>query len=496
MDKKWFDEMEAHIPHGEVRTRFAPSPTGYMHIGNLRTALYTWLIARHAGGKFILRIEDTDQERLVEGATEVIYNTLRECGLSWDEGPDLGGPVAPYIQTERRDTYGKYAQLLIETGHAYRCFCTKERLESLHGGDGLGGYDGHCRDLSQAEIDEKLAAGVPFVIRQKIPREGTTTFSDAVYGDITVENATLDDQVLIKSDGLPTYNFANVVDDHLMGITHVVRGSEYLSSAPKYNLLYESFGWAVPTYIHCSPVMRDSHSKMSKRHGDPSYQDLISEGYLCPAVENYVTLLGWSPRGEYAEREFFNLKELSEIFDIGGISKSPAIFDIEKLKYFNANYLRALSPEDFYRGAEPYLKEAVKTPGIDLTLIAPLVQPRCDTWMDIAPQVDFFDALPEYDNELYCHKKMKTDEENSLEALKLVLPVLENLPGWSFEAIHGALIGLAEKLELKNGRIMWPVRTALSGKAVTPGGAVEICHILGRDEALRRIRLGIDHLAK
>lgn len=496
LDRTWFDDMEARIPHGEVRTRFAPSPTGYMHIGNLRTALYTWLIARRQGGKFILRIEDTDQERLVEGATEIIYKTLRECSLDWDEGPDIGGPVAPYVQTERRDTYGKYAERLIETGHAYRCFCTKERLDSLRGEDGLGGYDGHCRRLSQAEIDEKLAAGVPCVIRQRIPDQGTTTFTDAVFGDITVETATLDDQVLIKSDGLPTYNFANVVDDHLMGITHVVRGSEYLSSAPKYNLLYQAFGWEVPTYIHCSPVMRDAQNKMSKRHGDPSYQDLIAQGYLSAAVENYVTLLGWSPRGEYAEREFFTLAELAEVFDIGGISKSPAIFDLEKLKYFNANYLRALSPEAFFEGAEPYLRAAIKTPGIDLSLIAPLVQPRCDTWMDIAPQIDFFDALPAYSNELYCHKKMKTDEENSLEALKLVLPVLEGLRDWSFEAIHAALIGLAEKLELKNGRIMWPVRTALSGKAVTPGGAVELCHILGRDESLRRIRKGIEQLTK
>lgn len=487
--------MESRIPRGEVRTRFAPSPTGYMHVGNLRTALYTWLIARHGGGKFILRIEDTDQERLVEGATEVIYATLRKCGLNWDEGPDLGGPVGPYIQTQRRDLYGKYAQLLLDTGHAYRCFCTKERLDALHNENGLGGYDGHCRTLSQKEIDEKLSAGVPYVIRQKIPREGHTTFHDVVFGDITVENATLDDQVLIKSDGLPTYNFANVVDDHLMGITHVVRGSEYLSSAPKYNLLYEAFGWEVPTYIHCSPVMRDQHNKMSKRKGDPSYEDLLAMGYLSEAIVNYVTLLGWSPKGENSEREFFTLSELAEAFDVAGISKSPAIFDIEKLKYFNANYLRALSPEDFYQGAEPYLKEAVRTPGIDLRLIAPLVQPRCDTWLDIAPQVDFFDALPEYSNELYCHKKMKTNVENSLEALNLVLPVLEALPEWSYDAIHDALIDLAASHELKNGRIMWPVRTALSGKAVTPGGAVELCHILGRDESLRRIRKGIEQLS-
>ena len=457
MDKQWFDDMEARIPVGEVRTRFAPSPTGYMHVGNLRTALYTWLIARHSNGKFILRIEDTDQGRLVEGATDVIYSTLRKCGLDWDEGPDVGGPVGPYIQTERRDLYGRYAELLIEKGAAYRCFCTKERLESLHGENGLGGYDGHCRDLPQSEIDEKLAAGIPYVIRQKIPRTGTTTFHDVVFGDITVENDTLDDQVLIKSDGLPTYNFANVVDDHLMGITHVVRGSEYLSSAPKYDLLYQAFGWTVPTYIHCSPVMRDQHNKMSKRHGDPSYEDLLAMGFLSEAIVNYVALLGWSPRGENVEREFFTLRELSDVFELEGISKSPAIFDLE--------------------------------------LVAPLVQPRCDTFQDIAPQVDFFDALPEYSTQLYVHKKMKTNEENSLEALKLVLPVLEALPQWTYDAIHDALIGLAAQHELKNGRIMWPVRTALSGKAVTPGGAVELCQILGREETLRRIRKGMELLS-
>ena len=493
MELNWFEEMEARIPKDGVRTRFAPSPTGYMHVGNLRTALYTWLIARHAGGKFILRIEDTDQGRLVEGATEVIYATLRKCGLTWDEGPDLGGPVGPYIQTQRRDLYGKYAQLLVEKGHAYYCFCEKTESEE-DSGDFNRAAD-PCRDMSLEEARARVAAGEPYVIRQKIPAEGSTTFSDAVFGDITVENKTLDDQVLMKRDGLPTYNFANVIDDHLMGITHVVRGSEYLSSAPKYNLLYQGFGWEVPTYIHCSPVMRDQHNKMSKRKGDPSYEDLIAMGYLSEAVVNYVTLLGWSPRGEYAEREFFTLSELAEIFDIGGISKSPAIFDIEKLKYFNANYLRALSPEAFYEGAEPYLREAVKAPGIDLKLIAPLVQPRCDTWLDIAPQVDFFDALPEYSNELYCHKKMKTNEENSLEALGQVLPVLEGLNDWTYDAIHDALIGLAEKLELKNGRIMWPVRTALSGKAVTPGGAVELCHILGKDESIRRIKLGAEQLS-
>ena len=493
MDQKWFEDMEARIPAGEVRTRFAPSPTGYMHIGNLRTALYTWLIARRGGGKFILRIEDTDQTRQVEGATELIYKTLAECRLSHDEGPDVGGPVGPYIQTERRDLYGKYAQLLVERGHAYYCFCEKTESEEDSGEFDRG--EDPCRSLSPEEAKARVAAGEPYVIRQKIPHQGTTTFRDAIFGDITVENKTLDDQVLIKRDGLPTYNFANVVDDHLMGITHVVRGSEYLSSAPKYNLLYEGFGWEVPTYVHCSPVMRDAQHKMSKRHGDPSYEDLKNQGFLTDAILNYVALLGWSPRGEWAEQEFFSLEELSAIFDLGGISKSPAIFDLEKLKYFNAHYLRALSAEDFYTVAEPYLRQAIQTPGIDLRLVAPLVQPRCDTLLDIAPQVDFFDALPAYSNELYCHKKMKTNEENSLEALEAVLPVLEGLTDWTYDALHAALMGLAEKLELKNGRILWPVRTALSGKAVTPGGAVELCHILGRDETIRRIKAGMAQLS-
>ena len=493
MDMTWFDEMEKKIPTGGVRTRFAPSPTGYMHVGNLRTALYTWLIARHAGGTFLLRIEDTDQGRLVEGADEVIYKTLRQCGLTWDEGPDVGGPVAPYIQSQRRDTYQKYAELLVEKGAAYYCFCQKTESEE-DGGD-FAHRDDPCRSLSAADAAARAASGVPHVIRQRIP-EGSTTFHDAVFGDITVDNADLDDQVLLKSDGLPTYNFANVVDDHLMGITHVVRGSEYLSSAPKYDLLYRAFGWDIPAYIHCSPVMRDAHNKMSKRHGDPSYEDLLSEGYLSQAVVNYVSLLGWAPKGADSEREFFTLEELAQVFDVAGISKSPAIFDREKLNYFNAKYIRELAPEEFYAVAEPYLKGAIHTPGIDLRLIAPLVQGRCDTLLDIAPQVDFFDALPEYSNELYCHKKMKTDEENSLEALRLTKPVLEALPEWSYDGIHDALIDLAASHELKNGRIMWPVRTAVSGKQVTPGGAVELCQILGRDETLRRMELGMAQLER
>ena len=492
MDLNWFEEMEARIPKDGVRTRFAPSPTGYMHVGNLRTALYTWLIARHSGGKFILRIEDTDQGRLVEGATEVIYATLRKCGLTWDEGPDIGGPVGPYIQTERRALYGKYAELLVEKGHAYYCFCEKTESE-----EDSGNFDraaDPCRDMSLEEARAKVAAGAPYVIRQKIPAEGSTVFSDAVFGDITVENSTLDDQVLIKRDGLPTYNFANVIDDHLMGITHVVRGSEYLSSAPKYNLLYQGFGWDVPTYIHCSPVMRDAHNKMSKRKGDPSYEDLIAMGYLSEAVVNYVTLLGWSPRGEYAEREFFTLAELAEIFDIGGISKSPAIFDIEKLTYFNAHYLREMSPEAFHAAARPYIRQAVQNPALSTEEIAGLLQARCERLTDIPEKLDFFDALPGYDAELFTNKKSKTNPEVSRRMLEAVLPALDGLADWTVDGIHDALIGLAESLEVKNATLMWPVRIAAAGKAVTPGGAVEICHILGKDECLRRLRLGLDKL--
>ena len=495
MDMTWFNEMEAKIPKGKVRTRFAPSPTGYMHVGNLRTALYTWLIARRNGGTFLLRIEDTDQGRLVEGATDVIYRTMAECGLTHDEGPDVGGPVAPYIQSQRRDTYGKYARLLVEKGGAYYCFCEKDDEEPQSEGKGIKKHQCSCPHLSPDAIQQKIDDGVPFVIRQKIPTEGSTTFHDASFGDITVDNAELDEQVLLKSDGLPTYNFANVIDDHLMGITHVVRGSEYLSSAPKYDLLYRAFGWEIPTYVHCSPVMRDQQNKMSKRHGDPSYEDLRAQGFLTDAILNYVALLGWSPRGEYAEREFFTLDELAQVFDLGGISKSPAIFDREKLKYFNANYLRAMPAEAFCTAALPYLQKAIQTPHIDLSLVAPLVQPRCDTFEDIEEQVDFFDTLPTYSNELYCHKKMKTDEDNSLEALKLTLPRLEAVTNWNYDTLHDTLMGLAAELELKNGRILWPVRTALSGKAVTPGGAVELCHILGKAETLRRIKVGIDQLA-
>jgi len=482
--------MERRIPRGQVRTRFAPSPTGYMHVGNLRTALYTYLIARRAGGRFILRIEDTDQGRLVPGAVETIYRTMAECGLSHDEGPDVGGPVGPYIQTERREIYRKYAELLIERGGAYRCFCSKEEQEEEAAG-GVHKYDGRCSRLSREEIESRLAAGMPYVIRQRIPREGSTTFTDEVFGDITVPNDTLDDNVLIKSDGLPTYNFANVIDDHLMGITHVVRGSEYLSSAPKYNLLYQSFGWEVPQYIHCSPVMRDAQHKMSKRHGDPSYEDLISLGYLTEAVVNYVALLGWSPGGE---RELYSLEELTEVFDIAGISKSPAIFDMEKLTHFNSEYIRALAPEAFAQIAEPYIRLAVKKPELSAAAIAALLQPRCERLTDIPEKLDFFDELPDYDTELFTHKKSKTDPAVARRMLEAALPAFRRLAVWDQDHIRDCLTGLAGQLEVKNATLMWPVRIAAAGKAVTPGGAVEICAILGREETLARLETGLGKL--
>ena len=491
-DSRFFQDMEDRIPKGTVRTRFAPSPTGYMHVGNLRTALYTWLIARHHHGTFILRIEDTDQGRLVEGATDVIYRTMAECGLTHDEGPDVGGPTGPYIQSERRDLYGKYAKLLVEKGAAYYCFCEKTESE-----EDSGNFDraaDPCRALSQEEIDANLLAGMPYVIRQRIPQEGTTTFHDVSFGDITVENKTLDDQVLLKRDGLPTYNFANVVDDHLMGITHVVRGSEYLSSAPKYNLLYEAFGWEIPTYVHCSPVMRDQHNKMSKRHGDPSYEDLKAQGYLTEAILNYVALLGWSPRGEKAEQEVFSLQELAETFDIGGISKSPAIFDIEKLTHFNALYLRAMTPEAFHAVAEPYIHEAVKNPALDTAAIAALLQARCERLTDIPEKVAFFEDLPAYGTDLFTNKKSKTNEEVSKRMLEAAVSALEEVSDWTQEGIHVCLTDLAAKLEVKNATLMWPVRIAAAGQAVTPGGAIEICLILGREECLRRLRIGLEML--
>ncbi len=479
----------------KVRTRFAPSPTGYMHIGNLRTALYTYLIARKNGGDFILRIEDTDQERYVEGAVDIIYNTLKKAGLNWDEGPDIGGPVGPYVQSERMGMFKQYALELIEKGHAYYCFCDKERLEELHSVQQASHippmYDRHCRNLTQEEIQEKLDAKIPYVIRQKMPLEGSTTFHDEVYGDITVENSVLDDQILIKTDGMPTYNFANVVDDHLMGISHIVRGNEYLSSAPKYNLLYKAFGWEVPTYIHCPPVMKDATHKLSKRNGDASFEDLLAKGYLTETVVNFIALLGWAPKGE---EEIFTLDELISEFDINGISKSPAIFDDVKLKAINGAYIRRLTLDEFLNYATPYIRQTCKREDIDIKLLAEVLQPRTELFTDIPEQVDFIDELPEYSTELYLHKKMKTNEENSLSSLKEVLPVLEALEDWSVEGIHTTLFELIAKLEVKNGLVLWPVRVAVSGKQFTPGGGIELCRILGKSETIKRIKSGIDLL--
>jgi len=469
-----------------------------MHVGNLRTALYAYLLAKKHSGTFILRIEDTDQGRLVEGAADIIYSTLKETGLYWDEGPDVGGPVGPYIQSERMGMYMGYAERLIASGHAYRCFCGKERLEEVKKVQAASGippkYDGHCSRLTPAEIQQKLDAGIPYVIRQKIPEGGSTSFNDLVFGDITVDNASLDDQVLIKTDGMPTYNFANVVDDHTMGITHVIRGSEYLSSTPKYNLLYEAFGWDLPVYIHCSPVMKTSTQKLSKRDGDASYQDLVAKGYLKDAVLNYIALLGWSPKGE---QEIFTLPEMVEAFDVEGISKSPAIFDVQKLNYINGEYIRRLSLDEFARKAEPWIRQTVKREDVDIQLIAQVLQARCELLSDIPEQVDFIDALPEYDTAMYTHKKMKTNAETSLEALKAVLPVLEDIPEDSFTAgaVHEGLFALIEKLGVKNGYILWPVRVAVSGKQFTPGGGVELCAILGKAESIARVKKGLEKLS-
>ncbi|MBE7011597.1 MAG: glutamate--tRNA ligase [Ruminococcaceae bacterium] len=479
----------------EVRTRFAPSPTGYMHIGNLRTALYTYLLTRSKGGKFILRIEDTDQERLVEGATDVIYRTMKDTGLIHDEGPDIGGDYGPYIQSERRNIYKEYAEKLVELGHAYYCFCSKERLDDLREKQEAAKvptkYDGLCSRLTKEEVQAKLDAGEPYVIRQKMPKYGKTTFKDEVFGEISVENVILDDNVLLKADGLPTYNFANVIDDHLMNVTHIIRGSEYLSSTPKYNLLYEAFGWEIPTYIHVSPVMRDAQKKLSKRDGDASYEDFIKKGYLKEAIVNYIALLGWSPGGD---REKYTIDELIEIFDVKGISKSPAIFDENKLAWLNGEYIRELSPEAFHEKALPWYKGVIENPAIDLKEVSALLQKRCEKLSDISEQVDFFDALPEYDIEMYTHKKMKTNPENSLVSLENILPVIEGIEDWTFDNLHDALMELVAKMEVKNGIVLWPLRVAVSGKAFTPGGGVEIAYILGKEETIKRIKTGIEKL--
>ncbi len=479
----------------KVRTRFAPSPTGFMHVGNLRTALYEYLVAKSQGGSFILRIEDTDRERYVEGAVDIIYQTLKTAGLKHDEGPDIGGDYGPYVQSERREMYLPYAEQLIREGKAYRCFCTKERLESLQNETVGGGYDRHCRHLSEAEIQEKLDAHTPYVIRQKMPTEGSTTFKDAVFGEITVDNSELQDQILIKQDGYPTYNFANVIDDHTMGITHVVRGSEYLSSTPKYNLLYEAFGWEIPTYIHL-PLINGKNddgtiSKLSKRHGSTGFEDLIKDGYLPEAIINYIALLGWCPKDN---QELFTLEELTKAFDVSGISKSPSVFDYDKLEWFNGEYIKAMTDEQFAAVAAPYFKEALGDCAIDPVKLAAILKQRTTKLTDIPGKIDFFKELPDYDKELFVNKKSKTNLENAPVMLQAVYDALSALESWDHDAIHDALIGLAQKLEVKNGTVMWPARIAVAGKAVTPGGAIEILDILGKDESLRRMKLGLDKL--
>ena len=480
-----------------VRTRFAPSPTGFMHVGNLRTALYEYLVARSLGGKFILRIEDTDQERKVEGAVDIIYNTMKQAGLIHDEGPDIGGDFGPYVQSERKDMYLPYAEQLIREGHAYRCFCTKERLDGLRANsdDPGAGYDRHCRDLPQEETDRLMAEGTPYVIRQKMPLEGSTTFEDAVYGTITVDNAELQDQILIKADGFPTYNFANVIDDHTMNITHVVRGSEYLSSTPKYNLLYEAFGWEIPTYIHLPLIMGKNDdgtiSKLSKRHGATSFEDLVEQGFLPEAIINYIALLGWAPKDN---REMFTLSELCENFSIDGISKSPAVFDYDKLEWFNGEYIKAMSTEQFAKVAEPYFRKALGDKPFDHIKIASILQQRTTKLTDIPEKIAFFAKQPEYDKELFVNKKSKTTLENSPALLEAGINALEALTVWDHDSIHDCLIGLAESLGVKNGTAMWGVRIAASGMTVTPGGAVEILDILGREEALRRLHAGLEKL--
>lgn len=480
----------------KIRTRYAPSPTGRMHVGNLRTALYEFLIAKHEGGDFILRIEDTDQERLVEGATEIIYRTLAGTGLIHDEGPDKDKGYGPYVQSERTASgmYLKYAKELVEKGGAYYCFCDKERLESLKqeiAGKEIVVYDKHCLHLSKEEIEANLAAGKPYVIRQNNPTEGTTTFVDDIYGEITVDNSELDDMILIKSDGFPTYNFANVVDDHLMEITHVVRGNEYISSSPKYQRLYDAFGWEAPKYVHLPLITDETHKKLSKRCGHSSYEDLIEQGFVSEAVVNFIALLGWSPEDN---QEIFTLDELIEKFDYHHVSKSPAVFDMVKLKWMNSEYIKAMDFDKYYEMALPYIKEVI-TKDYDLKKIAALVKTRIEVFPDIKELIDFFEEVPEYEIDMYTHKKMKTTPETSLEVLKELLPKFEELDDYSNDALYGVLTKYVEEKECKNGYAMWPVRTAVSGKQMTPGGATEIMEIIGKEESIKRLKAAIDKLS-
>jgi len=482
-----------------VRTRFAPSPTGYLHLGGLRTALYTYLYAKKNGGKFILRIEDTDQEREVPGAVEKIYNSMNLAGLHYDEGPDVGGDFGPYIQSQRKDTYLPYAMQLVESGAAYPCFCSKEELDERRAAATADGgqwkYDKHCLNIPKEEALRRMQSGEPFVIRQNIPTTGTASFEDALYGHVEAPCDTLDDNVLIKQDGLPTYNFANVIDDHLMGITHVMRGTEYLSSTPKYNLLYEALGWTPPTYIHMSPVMKDASRKLSKRHGDPGFEDLLAQGYVKDAIINFIALLGWCPDvKKYGEKEFFTMDELVEAFDLGGLSKSPAIFNTEKLVWFNHEYIMKMDFEDYLEMATPWFDQVLAGKGIDYRRLAELMHTRTEVFGNVPEQVKFLAELPEYDIDIYTHKKMKTNPEISLKALELSRPAIEAIEDFTEDNLKEVLMNLAAANEMKNGQIMWPVRIAISGLASTPGGATEIAYLIGKEECLRRIDLGIEKL--
>ena len=473
-----------------VRTRFAPSPTGFMHLGNLRSALYTYLYAKKHGGRFILRIEDTDQARYVEGAVEVIYNTLRSIGMQWDEGPDIGGDYGPYVQSERKDMYLPYAKQLVEAGKAYYCFCTKEELDERRAeaekNGGVWKYDKHCLHMPKEEVERRLAAGEPYVIRQNVPESGEASFDDVLYGHIAVDCSELDDMILIKADGMPTYNFANVIDDHTMAISHVMRGNEYLASTPKYNLLYEAFGWEKPVYIHMTPIMRDAQHKLSKRDGDAYFEDYLNKGYLKEAIVNYVALLGWNPGDE---REFFTLKELESAFDVDGMSKSPAIFDPVKLTWMNAEYVRRLSPQDFTAHAMPFYEKA-GVAAMDKEVLCRILQPRVEVFTQIPEMVDFLTAIPAYDAALFTNKKSKTNPEVAAHVLDLAISALDALPDWTESAIHDTLLGVAAEQGLKNGTMLWPVRIALAGKTVTPGGAIEIAVLLGREESMKRLRTG------
>ena len=481
----------------KVRTRFAPSPTGKMHVGNLRTALYEFLIAKHADGDFVLRIEDTDRERYVEGAVDIIYNTLEQTGLKHDEGPDKDGGYGPYIQSERQASglYLEYAKKLIESGDAYYCFCDKERLDSLKtavndDGKEITVYDKHCLSLTPEEVQANLDAGKPYVIRINMPTDGTTTFIDDLYGEITVENKELDDMILIKSDGYPTYNFANVVDDHLQEITHVVRGNEYISSSPKYQRLYEAFGWEVPKYVHLPLITDEEHKKLSKRSGHSSYEELVEQGFLPEAIVNYIALLGWSPEDN---KEIFSLDELIKDFDYLKINKSPSVFDINKLKWMNGEYIKAMDNEKFYEMALPYVKEVI-TKDLDLNTIMDMVKTRIELFPEIPEMIDFFEEMPDYDIEMYTHKKMKTNSENSLEVLEELLPILEETDDYSVDGLHDLVFEYIAKKECKNGQALWPLRTAVSGKQMTPAGAFEIMNVIGKDESIARIKIGIDKL--